>query len=277
MQTIILSPEEIISGYDKVSILYPFIPSLSHWRSWEYAAYQKYDLSGRILDIGCGDGAYFRLLWPHATHVVGIDINEEVAELARNSGVYKQVHTTAAHHIPEENETFDHVFANCSLEHMDYIDDVLAELFRCLKPEGTLLCSVVTNRFIEWCLLPDFLEKASFSDAARSIRDRFVDFHHVVNPFTVNTWREKFTNNGFSIQEHVPILPRFNSSLFLFIDNIWHTRENSGGEIGDIIYPFLSTNPKFPDAFRKIIEAFLELETDRQDCSGSVFLLKKFS
>ena len=53
MQTI-LSPNEILAGYDKVSILYPYVPPLSRWRAFEYAAYQKYQLSGRILDSAGG-------------------------------------------------------------------------------------------------------------------------------------------------------------------------------------------------------------------------------
>ena len=38
------------------------------------------------------------------------------------------------------------MFANCSLEHMDHLDAVLSEIHRCLKPGGTLLCSVADGR-----------------------------------------------------------------------------------------------------------------------------------
>lgn len=65
----------MLSGYDAVSTLYPYIPPLSHWRAWEYAAYQHYKLDGRILDLGCGDGRYFRLIWPDANEVIGVDMN----------------------------------------------------------------------------------------------------------------------------------------------------------------------------------------------------------
>ena len=154
MRTSTLSVDDVLEGYDAVSRLYPYIPSLSHWRAWEYAAYQNYMLHGRVLDLGCGDGRYFRLIWPLVENVVGIELDRRVAQLAAQSGTYLEVHVTPAHQIPERDGSFDHVFANCSLEHMDHLDGVLAEIRRCLKPGGTLLCSVVTDRFVEWSLLP---------------------------------------------------------------------------------------------------------------------------
>ncbi len=33
--------EEMTRGYDTVDVLYPYVRPLSHWRAWEYAAYQK--------------------------------------------------------------------------------------------------------------------------------------------------------------------------------------------------------------------------------------------
>lgn len=275
MQIKTLSPLEILNGYDVVSTLYPHIPPLSHWRSWEYAAYQHYQLDGRILDLGCGDGKYFKLIWPEASDVVGVDVDPTVAELGRISGVYRTVHNTAAYHIPEPDASFDHVFANCSLEHMDNLDAVLSETHRCLKPGGTLLCSVVTNRFVEWSLLPNLVELAGFNEVARVIQKDFLAYHHLANPLSVDKWAESFRQAGFITEEHIAILPKNNSGIFLLMDNLWHVRRKNGGEVGDSIYPFIASNANFPSAFRKIFEGLLEMETDWSDCSGAVFLIRK--
>jgi ubiquinone/menaquinone biosynthesis C-methylase UbiE len=275
MQTIILSADEVLSGYDAVSPLYPYIPPLSHWRAWEYAAYQKSQLSGRVLDIGCGDGRYFHLVWPKVTNVVGVEADFAVAELARQQGVYQKVHLTYAHQIPEPDCSFDHVFANCSLEHMDHLDAVLAEIFRCLKPNGTLTCSIVTNRFLEWCVLPRLISLAGFSNAALGLQEAFVNFHHVVNPLSMMEWMQRFVNAGFIMNQHIPILPKCNSGIFLLMENLWHVKRNNGGEMGDILFPFLSEIPNFQNAFRKIFEALLVMETDWLDCSGGVFSMRK--
>lgn len=275
MNKAILRAEDVLSGYDKVSPLYPHIPSLSHWRAWEYAAYQKFLLDGRILDLGCGDGRYFRLIWPQVTDVVGVEKDPRVAELSRLSGVYQKVHDAAAHEVPEIHESFDHVFANCSLEHMDHLDEVLSEVFRCLKPGGSLLCSVVTDRFIQWSLLPSLVVEAGFPNAASSLQEDFLSFHHLANPLSVEKWQQHFIRAGLVPEEHVPILPRFNSSFFLFVESIWHIKRAAGGEMGDCIFPFLAGNENFPTAFRSVMAGLLAMENDWKDCSGAVFLIRK--
>jgi ubiquinone/menaquinone biosynthesis C-methylase UbiE len=217
----LLDKESVLSGYDKVCALYPHVPPLSHWRAWECAAYEKFQLGGRILDVGCGDGRYFNLLWPGCENVVGIDMDSATAQLAATSGVYRTVHNTAAHQIPEGNNTFDHVFANCSLEHMDHLDAVLAEISRCLRPRGTLLCSVVTNRFNEWSVLPMLLAAAGHAREAGVIQAEFETFHHLANPLRVTEWMERFSRVGLQPLEHIPILPKNNSGAFLLMDAVW--------------------------------------------------------
>ncbi|NGM86019.1 class I SAM-dependent methyltransferase [Parapusillimonas sp. SGNA-6] len=275
MQTKILTPSEVLNGYDAVVRLYPHIPPLSHWRAWEYAAYQHHRVQGRILDLGCGDGRYFELIWPESSDVIGLDMSPEVAELGRRSGVYRQVYVSAAHQVPEPDASFDHVFANCSLEHMDHLDDVLREIYRCLKPGGTLLCSVVTNRFIEWSPLTNLTAMAGFIDASNALQNEFVGYHHLSNPLTVAEWVERFDAAGLAVKEHIPILPLHNSGIFLLMDSLWHVKKAAGGEMGDLIYPFLSSNEQFPAAFRKIFSGLLDMESDWHDCSGAVFLVCK--
>lgn len=275
MRNKILLGEDVLNGYDAVSTLYPHIPPLSHWRAWEYAAYQHYRLDGRILDLGCGDGRYFRLIWPQAMNVAGVDMSPEVAELGRQSGVYREVHVAPAHRVPEPDASFDHVFANCSLEHMDHLDAVLAEIHRCLKPGGTLLCSVVTDRFVRWSLLPNLVAMAGFDGAAAELQKDFLDYHHLANALSVDEWAKSFHRAGLIAEEHIPILPKHNSGIFLLMDSLWHVKRAEGGEMGDVIFPFLSANAKFPGAFRKVFAGLLEMETDWQDCSGAVFLARK--
>lgn len=275
MNSKILTTEEVLLGYDAVSTLYPHVPSLSHWRAWEYAAYQKFKIDGRIIDLGCGDGRYFHLIWPSAADVIGADINPVIAEAGKRSGVYREVHVAQAHHVPEPDASFDHVFANCSLEHMNCLDAVLTEIHRCLKPGGTLLCSVVTDRFVQWLLLPKLVAMADFDDAAKALQKDFLNYHNLANPLSVGEWLKSFNRAGLVPEEHVPILPKFNGGIFLLMDNLWHMKREGGGEMGDVVFPFLSTNPKFPRAFRKVIEGILDMEIDWQDCCGAVFSARK--
>ncbi|MFZ5735657.1 class I SAM-dependent methyltransferase [Rhodopseudomonas palustris] len=275
MKTRILKIEEVLRGYDAVSSLYGYIPPLSHWRAWEYASYKHYRLNGRILDIGCGDGQYFRLVWPDAHYVTGVDMDPEAAARGRQSGVYREIHVSPAHRIPEQAASFDNAFANCSLEHMDHLEGVLSEIHRCLKPKGSLLCSVVTNRFVEWSLLPAIVSEAGFEDVAEGLRAKFMEFHHLTNPLPVELWMARFERAGFQVEEHIPILPATNGKMWILADNLWHVTRKNGGEFGDVVHPIFASNPNFPRAFRKIMEGLLQMETDWTDCIGAVFSVRK--
>lgn len=275
MLTRILTSAEVLAGYDRVCSLYEHVPSLSLWRGWECAAYHKFQLSGRVLDLGCGDGNYFRLLWPGTADVVGVDQNAAVAALARRSGVYREVHECAAHELRLGVATFDAVFANCSLEHMDHLDQVLERVHHCLRPGGVLLCSVVTEKFLDWSLLPRFVAAAGAPDAARQIQREFEDVHHLVSPFPVQEWLARFMAAKLRPEEHVPILPKVNSGFFLLLDGLWHLKLAAGGELGGEIGSFLCGLNGFGTAFRGIVEALLQLESDPALCSGAVFLARK--
>ena len=274
-ETITLEGAEILNGYDAVSALHPYVPSLSHWRAWEQAAYRKFTLGGRVLDLGCGDGSYFRLTWPSAGDVIGVNRDLGVADAGLRSGVYRDIHTVNAHEVPELSETFDHVFANCSLDRVDHLDDVLAEVQRCLKPGGSLICSVVTDRLSQWNVLSNLFDMAGFASAAAILQKQFFEFHHLLSSLSTDEWQQRFRSAGLIPEVHIPILPKFNGGIFLLMGSLWHVNRSTGGELGDALHPFLMKNPKFPRAFRSIISGLLEMETDWQDCSGAVFLVRK--
>ena len=263
-------------GYAKASSLYPHIPSLSHWRAWECAAYEDFHLQGRVLDVGCGDGRYFEVVWPDMTDVVGVELDPGVADAGMRSGVYANIHVTSADRIPEPDASFDAVFANCSLEHMDNLDQVLRELNRCLKPGGELICSVVTDKFIEWNMGPHLLARMGHEDLSRGLQKDFEDFHHLRNPFPADEWISKFKSEGFELNVHKPMLPRMSSIVFLALDTLWHLSDHeSGGEMGGRMQTFFEAQHQFAKGFGKIVEALLEMESDPSDCSGAVFSFTK--
>jgi SAM-dependent methyltransferase len=268
---VLLEPAEVLLGYDAVSPLYPCIPSLLHWRAWELAAYRRHCLEGRVLDLGCGDGRYFRLVWPGLTETVGVDADARVVEAAEAAGVYRRVHLAEADRVDEPSGSFDHVFANCSLEHMENLDGTLAEVARCLKPGGTLLCSVVTEKFVEWSTLPLLVGRAGFAEAAARLEHEFLAYHKLANPLPARNWKSRLASAGLTVRTHIPILPRFNTAVFLLADSLWHVKERDGRELGETIHRALASSPAFDAGFRQILAGLLTMETDWMDCSGAVF------
>lgn len=273
---VLLTPAAVLYAYDAVSKLYPYIPPMSLWRAWEYAAYRRYTLQEPVLDVGCGDGRFFRLVWPNVHDVIGIDLNAGVAALAQRYGIYRGVLAAPAHAIPVKAGYFASAFANCSLEHMDNIEDVFCEISRVLRPDGRFVFSVVTDKISEWFTL-DALARALCTEGHyRTPFTEWLEYHHLVNGLSIVQWCEVASRAGFQVTEYVPILPEMVARLFLLFDSIWHISDGSG-EMGDHIYYYLSRMREFPSAFRHVLQGILMLEQDFSVGCGVVISARKAS
>jgi SAM-dependent methyltransferase len=274
IKQVLLSAEEVLKGYDAVSRLYPYIPPMSMWRAWEYAAYQRYQLMEPVLDIGCGDGQYFRLIWPNLKEVVGVDINPSVADVARKSGVYSEVHVMPADRLALSSGGFASAFANCSLEHMDNLSEVLSGISRCLRPGGLFLLSVVTDKLIEWSTLPALVREMGNPTHSELLLSEYKAYHHLVNPLSSDAWAEYLERSGFELVEYIPIVPEVFSRLFLFADHLWHIPKGSK-ELGNELFPYLTKLPSFPRAFRQVLAGILEMEHTWSSGSGAVYYARR--
>ena len=100
-------------------------------------------LSGahRVLDIGTGEGQVARLAAavPDAPVVVGVDPTWAQLVVARQRGGGPLYARTEAAALPFGNRTFDAVVACLVFEHIDAVDQALAEVARVLTPGGRFL------------------------------------------------------------------------------------------------------------------------------------------
>jgi SAM-dependent methyltransferase len=268
----------VLDGYRAVIRDHPFVPPLSMWRAFEWAAYRGYELAVPALDVGCGDGRFFRCAFGDRRGVTGIDADPAMVTLAAASGVYDEVHRAAAAHLPFAERRFRTVFANCALEHMDAIDDVLAALRASLAADGRMICSVVTDKFLEWELLPAVAAKLAGSERAEALRRDYRAYQHVRNALSPATWRATFARAGLEVVEHVPIVPEVTSRCFLFLDHLWHVADDSpGGEVGAGLHAWLARVGGFPAGFGEVLGGLLRMESDWSIGSGAVFLLRRGS
>jgi SAM-dependent methyltransferase len=91
---------------------------------------------GRILDIGCGDGQISRLLADAGSHVVGVDPTWNQITVARARGGGPAYARSGAAELPFADRTFDAAVACLVFEHIDGVDDAIAEVARVLRPGG---------------------------------------------------------------------------------------------------------------------------------------------
>jgi len=113
---------------------------LSH-ESWIRPAFSQLgDLAGRrVLDYGCGHGMAAIVLARRGGLVSGFDLSAgyvaEARQRAHANGVLVDFEQADAHCLPYENESFDAVFGNAILHHLD-LQLAGRELVRILKPKG---------------------------------------------------------------------------------------------------------------------------------------------
>ena len=94
------------------------------------------ELSGTLLDFGCGRKPYERLF--SVKEYIGIDMEQTGHEHSLSKvDVYYD-----GKNIPFANEHFDSVFCSEVFEHVFNLDEVLIEINRVLKVDGRLLITV---------------------------------------------------------------------------------------------------------------------------------------
>jgi ubiquinone/menaquinone biosynthesis C-methylase UbiE len=275
MREVRVSRDEVLAGYDALTDIYGHVPPLIMWRAWEVAGYRKYRLQEPVLDVGCGDGQFFRRVFPDINDVVGVDLNEGVVEAARQSRVYRAVHVAPAHRLPLPSEGVSSAFANCALEHMDHLDEVLAEISRVLRPGGAFLLSVVTDRFVSWAPLRSLLEACHAADAGRSAQARNESYHHLVNAYPLAQWVARCERAGFQAVEWMPVAQGSAGWLMLLLDQLWHIERPGGGEFGEGVAARLLDTPNRGLGLRCMFEGLLDMSMGAPDHAGLILWLKK--
>jgi 2-polyprenyl-3-methyl-5-hydroxy-6-metoxy-1,4-benzoquinol methylase len=155
----------------------------------------RLDAEDIILDLGCGKGMQTQVLARQCRRAVGLDISAKQISAARElQGVDKLGQKLEFNCGPIEgarfaDESFDHVFSFCVLEHITNLAVVLERIHGLLKPHGELHVSV---------------------DSLGNIRDpaliaKHRQDHLVHRYFTAQTLRAELQAAGFSVERVFPI------------------------------------------------------------------------
>jgi len=154
----------------------------------------------KVLDVGCGEGGYTRMLAAKGAYATGIDGSDKLIEIAKrraekeNLEITYQV-TNANSLSNVKDDSFDVVLAAMSLMDVEDYPGVCAEIYRVLRDSGEFLMSIThpcfTGRGSHWVRNKD--------GAA---------IHYVIENYgTTETWQE-FITDKFAMPvlfRHMPL------------------------------------------------------------------------
>lgn len=163
----------------------------------------KYIKGGdKIVDLGCGN-----VLWnTNFLPVTGVDINEGSLNISLSRGRLSDVVVALASKTTLPDNSVDIVIITEVLEHLDNLDEQMAEIGRILKPGGTVISSVPYDTYLSlW--KPLFAAQCFFRGAILG-DDYYKRKCGHINNFSRRSIKQLFIDNYFEIVE------QYNHSFF---------------------------------------------------------------
>ena len=101
----------------------------------------------KILDIGCGVGYFSQLLSNFGSELHGLDISEESVSICK-SNISENFTVGNAESLQYSDNQFDKILCSEVLEHLKNDLKAVTEMWRILKPNGTVLITVPSTEGI---------------------------------------------------------------------------------------------------------------------------------
>lgn len=99
----------------------------------------------KVLDLGCGNGRWFKLFQKKKVDYIGVDFSERLIEIAERNCPQAKFQTADVLNLPFSNNFFDKIYSIAVLHHIpskDFRLQVLKETYRVLKPNGLLILTI---------------------------------------------------------------------------------------------------------------------------------------
>jgi SAM-dependent methyltransferase len=173
----------------------------------ESKIYVKYPFVPPILDVGCGEGLFAKMLFKDKIDT-GIDLDSKEIERARELGAYKELLQCAGDSIPKPDGSYRTIFSNSVLEHIPDVGPVFQEIYRLLAHGGRLYFTVPSDFFDQYTVVNTFLTNVGFRTTAKRYRKLFNNFWRHYHYYSLSQWKELVLQYDFKIIDAFTYNPR---------------------------------------------------------------------
>ncbi len=194
---------------------------LALWRSVEAKHLGRVSLNRPILDIGCGFGEFARAFADEPIDM-GVDNNSKDLYTASKSKKYKNLTLADARDLPFADNTYASIFSISTLEHIENPDKVLKELYRVLKPNGTLAITLETDEVDKTTFYRPLFRKIGLSWVGDLATDKYNSLFQRHTLLAKKVWIKKVEQAGFKIEKSRDIIsPKVTQLFDLFLISSW--------------------------------------------------------
>jgi 2-polyprenyl-6-hydroxyphenyl methylase/3-demethylubiquinone-9 3-methyltransferase len=175
----------------------------------------------KALDVGCGGGFSCEFMAARGVLVSGIDQSAKCIQAAQkhaeSSGFKIDYRQAVAENIPYGDATFDAVVCVDVLEHVENVEQVIAEVYRVLKPNGLFLFDTINRTFKSKLVMIWLLE-----NILRQIDRGVHDWNKFIQPEELTEWLDAAGFKNIDIKGFDIFGDGLKLKLFNYI-NYWKT------------------------------------------------------
>jgi SAM-dependent methyltransferase len=173
---------------------------LAFERFLEARIYQRQDFRRPILDIGCGEGLFAKIVFGEKIET-GVDPNPRELDRARVLEAYEELIECKGDAIDKPDGHYNTVLSNSVLEHIPDIEPVFREAYRLLAGGGKFYVTVPSHRFDEYSIVNQMLLAVGLRDLAGTYRSFFNRFWRHYHCYSPDKWSALARRTGFTVTE----------------------------------------------------------------------------
>lgn len=241
-----------------------FAPSLVIVRSVEAKNFPFEYVKEPVLDACCGDGFFAKVIGLDKFYTVGVDMDKNAIEYAKNSGVFKEVKLEDVRSLESlPDEFFNTVIANCAFEQVDGINEALKAISAKLSNGGILIMSVPTPKVLECFPSKDTTKAQLFNERQKHI-----------NLYPKEEWKKLLDLYDFKIIKHFYLFTNDEYKKVIFFDAL---PEILGKYLYIVYRGLIKLMPKgiLKVVFRKVLKDIYLKSTPLQDGGELMIVAQK--